>query len=419
MDRKPNTPYPLSVVRTLALHAQGLTGHNLLDAKPTLASIENTVQQLNYIQIDTLNLIQRSHYIVLWSRLGNYTSADFDRLIYSSAERKLFEGVQSVAAIIPLNNFRFQIPRMDRERESLINWYTRMLEGQGGEELVKVVLERIRQEGALRASDFEYHGPKRGSWWDWKPAKIALEYLFARGDLMIANRVNFQRVYDLTERVLPQWVNNKPPTLVERDRYWIEQGLIALGICQPDRLAEYGYHMRRAVPKSIQAEMLNEGVAVPVQAILADGENLELLVHRDNLDTLERIADGEIQAQRTTFLSFFDSLFWCRGRDMLYWKYRNILEAYNRQEKRQYGYFCLSILHQDRLVGRFDPKLERKTGVLRLKAIYLEPGNEPDEELVNDVAGTMRDFMAFHQARELVIEKSQPDEFGDKLLKVL
>lgn len=147
---------------------------------------------------------------------------DFDRLVYSPEECKLFEGVHGVAAIIPLKDFRHQIPHMDRAPESLINWYTHMLEGQGGAELVPVVLERIRQEGALRASDFEYHGPKRGSWWDWKPAKTALEYLFARGDLMIANRVNFQRVYDLTERVLPRWVDTTPPTVDERDKYWVE-----------------------------------------------------------------------------------------------------------------------------------------------------------------------------------------------------
>jgi uncharacterized protein YcaQ len=413
------TTYPLSAVRTLSLNAQELVTPNQADMIPDLATINKVVEQVNYVQIDTLNLIQRSQYVALWSRLGTYAPADFDRLIYSPEERKLFEGVQSVAAIIPLKDYRYQIPHMDRERESLINWYTGILDGEGSADLVSKVLERIRQEGALRAADFEYHGPKRGSWWDWKPAKIALEYLFARGDLMIANRLNFQRVYDLTERVLPQWVDTIPPTLEERDRYWVEQGLMALGICHPAQVAEYGFHMRRASPKAISVEMLKQGVAVPIQAILADGDTHELVVHRDKLETLERVAEGEIQAQRTTFLSFFDSLFWCRGRDMQFWGYRNLLEAYNKQEKRKYGYFCFSVLHHDRLVGRFDPKLERKTGLLRLKAIYLEPGVEPDDELVSGVVTAMRDFMAFHKATELVIEKSEPDEFGAKIIRSL
>ena len=413
------TTYTLAAVRALALHSQGLTSPNQADPAPTPSTINNTVEQVNYVQIDTLNLIRRSHYIVLWSRLGTYAPADFDQLIYSPDERMLFEGVQSVAAIIPLKDYRYQLPQMEGGKGTLLNSFANWLERQTNHELVPMVLERIKKEGALRAFDFEYHGPRRGSWWDWKPAKIALEYLFARGDLMIANRVNFQRVYDLTERVLPQWVDTTPPTPEERDRYRIEQGLLALGICLPNQMAEYGFHMRRAVPKAIWAEMLKQGVAVPVQAVLADGETHELMVHRDKLETLQRIAEGGIKAQRTTFLSFFDSLFWCRGRDMQLWNYRNLLEAYNKLEKRKYGYFCLSILHHDRLVGRFDPKLERKTGVLRLKAIYLEAGIEPDEELVSDVATAMRDFMAFHQARELVIEKSEPDEFGKKIFQAL
>src|SRR4030067_14995 len=162
------TTYPLAAVRALALHAQGLAAPNHASPSPTLATIQKTVEQLNYVQIDTLNLIQRSQYIALWSRLGRYAPADFDRLVYSPEERKLFEGLQSVAAIIPLKDYRYQIPHMDRERVSLINWYTRMLEGHDSQALMAMVLERIQREGGLRASDFEYLGPQRGGWWEWK-----------------------------------------------------------------------------------------------------------------------------------------------------------------------------------------------------------------------------------------------------------
>ena len=411
--------YPLSTVRTLALYAQRLTAANQADSQPDKQAIHKTVEQLNYVQIDTLNLIQRSHYIIPWSRLGPYQTADFDHLIYSSEHRVLFEGVQTVASIIPLKDYRYQRGLDDKGRETLHKWYTSMLKQEGVENLVPLVLERIRQEGALRAADFEYEGPKRGSWWDWKPAKTALEYLFVTGDLMVTNRVNFQRVYDLTERVLPDWVDTTPPSSLERDRYWVEQGLIAMGICLPDKVAEYGFHMRRASPKALGDELLKQGIIVPVQGILADGDVHELVVHRDQVECLQKVADGEIQALRTTFLSFFDSLFWCRGRDLQLWGYQNLLEAYLPAGKRKYGYFCLSILHKDRLVGRFDPKLERKAGVLRIKALYLEQGVEPDEELVSGVASAMRDFMRFHAAKELVIEKSQPGEFGKRLLQAL
>jgi uncharacterized protein YcaQ len=413
------TVYPLSAVRALALHAQGLTKPKQADICPDLDGINRLVEQVNYVQIDTLNLIQRAQYIVLWSRLGSYTTQDFDRLIYSLQEKKLFEGVQGVAAIIPLKDYRYQLPAFDKRRQDLSRWYGNWLDGQGNRELASTVLERIKNEGALRAADFEYDGPRRGSWWDWKPAKIALEYLFTRGDLMIANRVNFQRVYDLTERVLPGWVDMRMPNLEERDRYWIEQGVLALGICMPNQIAEYAYHMRRALPKLLKQLIMDEGLIVPVQARLVDGLVHELVVHRNKLETLEQAVDGAIRAERTTFLSFFDNLFWCRGRDMQLWGYRNIIESYNKAAERKYGYFCQSILHKDQVVGRFDPKMERKTGVLRLKAIYLEEGVKPDEELVSGVATAMRDFKAFHKAKELVIEKSEPMEFGAKLSKTI
>jgi uncharacterized protein YcaQ len=150
---------------------------------------------------------------------------------------------------------------------------------------------------------------------------------------------------------------------------------------------------------------------------MANGEKADLIIHRDNLALLEQAADGALKAERTTFLSPFDNLLWANRRDEQFWGFHQSIEAYLPAPKRVYGYFCLPILHKERLVGRFDPKLERKSGTLRLKALYLEPGIEPTEELVHDTAAAMRDFMAFHEARELVIERSEPAAFAVELLK--
>ncbi|HEX9091659.1 MAG TPA: crosslink repair DNA glycosylase YcaQ family protein [Anaerolineales bacterium] len=411
------TVYPLSAARTLALYAQGLTNSNSADRKPSLDSINQLVEKLGCVQIDTLNLVQRSHYLVLWSRLGPYSPADFDSLIYTPEQRLLFEGWQRVASIIPLKDYRYQLPRMHNMRQNHSEGFLRWFDKEG-HELLDTVLERIRNEGALRAADFEYHGPRRGSWWDWKPAKTALEYLFAFGDLMIANRVNFQRVYDLTERVLPAWVDTQPLSVEQRDHYWLEQAALALGIAQPNQLIGYSYYQRGNVRQVLHA-MLKEGELVQVEASLADGEVEPYLVHRDMLELLQQAADGAVSAERTTFLSPFDNLFWAPKRDEQLWGFDQRLEAYTPAPKRIWGYFSLPILHRDRFVGRFDPKMERKEGILRLKALYLEPGVEPDEQLVSGVAHAMRDFMAFNRARELVIEKSQPEEFGEKLLNAL
>ena len=411
------TSYPLSAVRTLALYSQGLTTPNHRESAPTLSAIIKIVEQLGCVQIDTLNLVQRSHYLVLWSRLGSYNPMDFDSLIYSPKQLSLFEGWQRVASIIPLKDYRYQLPRMQRMRqnhsEGFLKWFD-----QEGHDLMDMVLERIHTEGALRAADFEYHGPRRGSWWDWKPAKTALEYLFAFGDLMIANRINFQRVYDLTERVLPVWVDTTAPTMEQRDRYWLEQAALTLGICQPNQLIGYNYFQRGPVRPVLEA-LIKEGVLVFVDVTLEDGKPQSLLIHRDNLELLQQAAEESIKAERTTFLSPFDNVFWAPGRDEQLWGFRQRLEAYTPGPQRVWGYFCLPILHHDRFVGRFDPKMERKTGILRIKAIYLEQGVKPDEELVNEVAHAMRDFMAFHKAKELVIEKSQPVEFGTRILNSL
>jgi hypothetical protein len=405
---------PLHAVRSLALHAQGLAQPDSAGITIAPAAIQRLIEQLGCVQIDTLQVVHRSQLLVLWSRLGTFDPADFDRLAYDPGQRSLFEGWQHAASYIPLKDFRYQLPHIQQIQADPGTWYHRWLAQEGHSEMVPHVLERIQQEGGLRAADFENDGQRRGSWWNWKPAKVALEYQFAFGELMISKRVNFQRVYDLTERVMPAWVDTTPPTPEERDRFWIEQGARALGICYPMQAADYSYR-KRTPAKPILAALEKEGVLVPVQAEQADGKAASLVVHRDNLALVEPAADGVLKAERTTFLSPFDSLFWARGRDAQLWNFRHVLESYVPAPKRQWGYFCLSILHKGRLIGKFDPKLERQTGLLRLKALYLEPGVALDEQLVQDVAGAMRDFMRFHKATELLVEQSQPAEFGEKL----
>jgi uncharacterized protein YcaQ len=166
-------------------------------------------------------------------------------------------------------------------------------------------------------------------------------------------------------------------------------------------------------------DLIKEGILLEIQAELMNAQVETLLVHRDNLSVLERAASGEIKPGRTTFLSPFDSLFWSRRRDMKLWGFHQSIEAYLPAAKRTYGYFCLPILHKDRLVGRFDPKLERKENRLILKALYLEPGIQPDEELVRATAASLGDFMHFHQATDLTIERSDPVDFGQKLLAAI
>ena len=409
------TIYDLSAARAMALFTQHLVDPDQRPKNPaTSGEIYQTVRDLGCVQIDTLHVVHRSHYLVLWSRLGNYNPSELDRLIYEPDQRRLFEGWQHAASIIPLEDYRYQIPHMRYVHQNPAEMSVKWLAEPGSKDLLQFVRERITDQGPMRTKDFKYDGPKRGSWWDWKPAKNALEHLLAWGELMIADRVNFQRVYDLRKQVLPDWVEMSEPTPEMRDRYWLEQGVRALGICQPVQAADYSYRKRNSVRNTI-GEMINEGLFIEVEVRMFDGSIKSHIIHHQDKHLLEEAADGTIVPRRTTFLSPFDNLFWARGRDEQFWNFKNLLEAYKPAPTRIWGYFNMPILHHDRLVGKIDPKMDRKNSRLIVKSIYLEEGIEPDEDLVADIAQTFRSFMKFHQAHDLEFERSQPAELGARI----
>lgn len=408
--------YPLSALKTVALHTQLLTTPNGSSSAPTPEKIVDLVRSLGYVQIDTLHVVNRAHYITLWARFGSYEVDDFHKLIYTAGQRRLYEGWGHAASIIPLEHYRYHRWRTDR-RVSYNPSFQEWVNKKGNRELVEQTLARVRSENGMRVGDFEYEGPRKGQWYDWKPPKMALEALFAWGDLMVAERVNFQRVYDARERVLPQWVDTTPVDPDQARLFCLEQAAKALGVFEPFHLTLYAY-MRATPARSLVKALIQEGVLVEIQGETMKGVQT-WLVHRDNLPLLQRAADGEVKAERTTFLAPFDSLFWARDRDQKLWGFNQVLECYKPAPQRVYGYFSLPILHKDRLVGRFDPKLDRKAGVLVLNALYLEPGIEPEDQLVAGVASAMRDFLAWHGAKSLKIEKSAPLEFSEKLVRAL
>lgn len=399
--------YPLSAVRDLALRAQVLAQNS--ERAPRRHDVLEAVKRVGWLQIDTLQVVRRSQELVLWSRLGFYDADDLARLAYDGQDRHLFEGWQHAACFLPLADYRFQLPAKRANRRS----WGRMGSAKN-RELVKAVLARIEREGPMRAGDFDYDGPRRGSWWDWKPAKRALELLVNRGDLMVSARVNFQRVYNLTDRVLPDWTDITEPTQEQTLRHLLERSILALGACRLAQIPDYAHLKRREVGSALEA-MVEDGTIVQIVARMNDGTADELAVHRDNLPALERAADGELQSIVTTFLSPFDSLFWAKGRDEDLWSFRSILEAYKPEPTRIWGYFCMPILDQGDLIGRFDPVLDRRTGTLRLKVLYLEDHVDPDEALMERLAGAMRDFMKFHSARDLVVDRSVPNGLGARL----
>jgi uncharacterized protein len=406
---------PLPAVRAVALHTQGLTTRPTTEAEPTLDVLHSVVERMGCVQIDTVHVVRRSHYLTLWSRVGAYDPAALDTLAYDPAERRLFEYWQHAASLIPLEHYRYRLHKMQWLREGS-GWWPEWGQDPDNLALADAVLARIRDEGPLRAADFKSDGTQRGAWWDWKPAKRALEFLFDRGELMIAERVNFQRVYDLRERVLPAWVDTTLPTLDETRQFEVEQAARALGLAEAGHIADYAY-LKRGTAYPVIERLLEADVLVEVACEVASGETDTLLAHRDTIPLLEWATEEMLPAERTTFLSPFDNLFWGKGRDELLWDFRQVLEAYKPAAQREWGYFCLPILWHDQLVGRMDPKLDRDTGVLHIQALYLHVAL--DDQLVHAIAAALRDFMAWHGATDLVIDRSDPPHFAARLLAVL
>lgn len=412
----PGTRYPLSALRTSVLHTQLLTTSHRDSPALTSGTIVDLVKALGYVQIDTLHVVNRAHYVTLWARFGSYDIDDFHKLLYTPGERRLYEGWGHAASIIPLEHYRYHRWRADRSI-SYNPGFREWVDKDSNLELVEQTLERIRAEGGLRVGDFAYNDSQRGEWYDWKPPKMALEALFAWGELMVAERVNFQRVYDVKERILPAWVDTAPVDPDAARCFCLEHAAKALGVFEPRDLTLYAY-MKATPARSIIKTLIKEGVLVEIQGESMNGSKT-WLVHRDNLPLLQRAAEGAVKAERTTFLAPFDSLFWAWDRDQKLWGFKQLLECYKPAAQRIYGYFSFPILHKERLVGRFDPKLDRKSSVLHLNALYLEPGIEPDDELVAGVAAAMRDFLLWHGTKSLEIEQSDPAVFGEKLKRTL
>ncbi len=417
-------PYPLYAVLTLALHAQGLGRSPAEITRPGIEDVYAAIERVGWVQIDTLQVVNRAQYLTLWSRLGAYDTSLLDKLLFDDGNtspdnnRRLFEYWAHAACIVPLTLYPLFMPRMRGHRHGANKWIGNWLAQPDHRQLIARLLAAVQERGGSRPADFRTEKRAPGSWWNWDEAKIALEHLYNTGDLAIANRVNFQRIYDTRERVLPSWVNREEPAEEEALKRLLEISLRAFGVCAPNQVGDY-LHLKSTQVKPLVAGLIADGTFVTIEAQLADGKARELLVHRDHLALLEAAADGALRVRRTTFLNPFDSLFWAKGRDRAMWNFHQKLECYVPAPQRKWGYFCLPILDKRRLVGRFDPKLERKTGLLRLNALYLEPGVRPSQRLADSVARAMRDFMPFHEATDVVVERSDPAEFGTKLMSAM
>jgi hypothetical protein len=385
----------VDAARRLQLEKQGIGDP---PGKATKRRVEETIGRLGCVQIDTINVVERAHYFTLWTRLGQYKKADLHSLAYE--DRRIFEGWGHAMCYMPMDHWRYLIAaNKERAKSKVIHtgWFSRV-----DPALVDSALERVRKEGPLGSADFEGKKPSSG-WWGWKPSKRALEALFSAGDLMVTRRDGFQRIYDLTERVLPSWVDASEPTDEERNRFFAMRTLGSLGATKPADVKSY-YHTwcvkLGLSTKQIQA--LLDGLVEEGTAARLNVKGLKTHYYCLADDTLRL---GELEKDwgydGVRFANYFDSLLWNADRLDTFFGFERALEVYLKPEQRKYGYFTTPILYGDRLVGRLDPKLDRKERKLIVRGLWYEDGFKPDELYENEFQKTLDDFTHFNGAEKI------------------
>ncbi len=379
--------------RTLALEAQGLSGSQTFGKGKEGAL--NAIKHLGYIQLDTLSVVARAHHHTLWTRSENYSEKHLDELV---KERKVFEYWSHAAAYMHIDDFRFSLPRKETFRKGRSHWFGK------DKKVMKYVLDRIKSEGPLASRDFE-NPEKRASWFDWKPAKNALEQLFHDGTLMVTERRGFQKVYDLAERVLPSDIKTQTPTKEEYARYLIERTLTAHGFASIKEIT----HLRRGmspITLKVLKKMLKEGALIEAHV-----ENVKEVFY-----ILPETRNVELRNATTAVLvSPFDNAVIMRNRVKNVFEYNYGIECYLPEHKRTYGYFCLPILDGDQFVGRLDPKADRETGTFFVKSLHIEHPPAKMDAFLTRLANAIKRFAAFNNCEKIVVERTSPNKIKASL----
>ncbi|GAA0786174.1 MULTISPECIES: winged helix-turn-helix domain-containing protein [Pseudomonadati] len=315
------------------------------------SAVAEVIQQLSYIQIDSINVVERAHHHVLHSRLADYSPSQLDSAMSSQS---IFEYWSHAAAYLPIEDYRFSLYRKQQLQQGDKHWF------EPEHKVMREVKARIAAEGPLKANQFQHdENHKAGTWWDWKPAKKALEQLFMQGDLMVVRREKFQKVYDLTERVLPSHIDTRPPSDNEFASHLILRYLSAHGFGNLQQIQYLRKGIKPLLSKTL-AHMCERG------EISHFTESNQDYYSVTNLSLPAEIPN------KVWLLNPFDNLVIQRQKLKQWFGFDYQIEVYVPEAKRQYGYYSLPILWRDRFIGRVDVKADRKQQCLLLQNLHIE-----------------------------------------------
>jgi uncharacterized protein len=383
--------------RRLAIIHQGL--HATAPFGRGKNGVMKAIDQTGYVQIDTISVVERAHHHVIRSRVPNYDKSYL--LDLQVNDRKLLEFWAHAAAYVPMSDYRYTLPIVDHFRSGKDPW------PKGDKKVMKYVLDRIRDQGPLMSRDFEAIKDRKGDgWWEWKPAKRALQRLFFEGELLVSHRQGFQRVYDLTERVIPSEIITKNPSTEEYADFLIDRHLRAHAFGSPSMIAYLRRGMVAAVSKRLKKRYANgELMRIEIKAL----EKSDLYAKPDLLNH-----SGTRISKQLKILSPFDNSVIQRDRLSVIFGYDYLIECYVPKAKRSYGYFVLPLLLGDRFVGRLDAKADRKTKTFAVISLHIEKGVDEDEFLMK-LMPALREFSLFNGCESIHVRQNNDTGLEDKL----
>ena len=383
--------------RNIILHAAGLARKGQFGTGSE--AVYRVIDHLGFVQLDTNYVVERAHHHVMAARIPGYQK---EWLADLCEDGRVFEYFTSDAGFLPVSDFRFSLPVKESFKA-------------GGKplapaevRLMKDVLDRVEREGPLMVNDFEYDRPEASTgWWDWRPAKVALERLYLEGKLMVSRNKTFHKVYDLPLNLLPQETEQNMPSPQEFARYVIRRTLGALGVSY---VKEISWRARRVKGNLVKKEL---------QRMLAAGEIHTVIIEGLKSPTLYMLCDQQTEVElsgEAFILSPFDILNVFRHRLKDFFDFDYQVECFVPAAKRKYGYFSLPVLIGDKFVARMDAKADRKHKALLIHNLHFE-NVSLSEAMIGQIAEALQAFVQFNQCRDIVFGRTNNDYYLEAISK--
>ena len=410
----PLPPLSLAQARTLHLAAQGLLHAPRHRARPQ--EVVDAIARMRMLQIDSIHVVARSPYMVLFARLGAYPQDWLDQALEAG---RIAECWAHEACFVPAEDYPWHAAsRGFRARHWAHRHARRMATGQS--RILHELLEQVRARGPVSARELDSERKRGSGWWTWSTEKAGLEALFARGELMVARRQRFERVYDLADRVQARMravagsaVDANPDAQAVRERFVLD-AVRALGVARSAWIGDY--HRMGAVPHAMLEALAARGDLLPTAI---DGLEGPAWVHRDHADLARRVAAGRLRATRVSLLSPFDPVVWDRQRARELFDFDYALECYTPARKRRYGYYVLPVLSRGRLIARVDAKAHRRDGVFEARGVFMQPRVSNGRADLEAVARALQSCARWHETPRVTLGRCEPASIRAPLARLL